>query len=136
MLPAGAKPRSPLPGAVPPLTVAFCGAAYLLLAGVLFGLRRADSPRWKRSGAAGVIMTGLMALYMIRAPLSIGGVTRGWILGGAWSSMVRTAVDAIPGGTATLWLLCAASLWFAFQFAAARLARAKILPEPSRKIGF
>jgi len=107
-----------------------------LLAGVLFGLRRADVPAWKRNSAVGVVLIGLMVAYLIRLPLSLTGLTRGWILGGALSSLVRSVADATPGGAVTSWLLCAVTLWLAFRFAAARLARAEILPEPPRRFGF
>jgi MFS family permease len=135
-LPEGTLPLSPLSWAVPPLTVAVCGASYLLLAGLLFGLRRADTPGWKRNTAVGVVMIGLMVAYMIRLPLSFSGLTRGWILGGAWSSLVRSAAAATPGGAVTFWLLCAVALFLTFHFAAARLAQAEILPEPPRRFGF
>jgi len=136
LVPQGTSPRSPLPWAVPPLTVAVCGAAYLLLAGLLFGLRRADTPRWKRNTAVAVVMIGLMAAYMIRLPLSLSDATRGWILGGALSTLARSLAAATPGGAVTFWLLCTVALVLAFRFAAARLRKAEILPEPPRRFGF
>lgn len=136
LLPAGAKPVSGLDWVVPPLTLGVCGAGFLGLTGLLMGLRRAATPTWRRTAAAGFAMGLLMLLYLIRVPLSLSGYTRGWIAGGAVASGVRSLSEAAPGGAVAFWALSAAGVFAAFEFAVRRMQRTEILPEPPKRLGF
>lgn len=136
LLEPGKSPQSSLVWATAPLIVLVCGGCYLLLAGFLFGLRRPSLPPWYRNAAIGAALIGLLLLYLLRVPLSLAGFTRGWILSGALSSVVRSFADALPGGAPTAWIVCLLVLAAAFHYAAARMARAEIIPEPPRRFGF
>jgi hypothetical protein len=52
----------------------------------------------------------LMVFHMAQYVLAMAGVLELWLVPGLWKFSIRSMTEALPGGTLTVWLLCAVGL--------------------------
>ncbi len=112
-----------------PVVMLLIGVSWFLMATLYFRACRATVTDAGRKGVYFGMLAVVLLINIASVPAVIFGFFRLEVVEAFVRILIRQAVDFLPGGVLTVWLLCAGALAGAYQLVKAQFGRIELIPE-------
>lgn len=117
----------------PAMMLLVCGLWFIAMSPYLATLRPGYSERRRKSTFWWGMVT-LMALHVMQFTALFAENLDHWILSGTSMVVIRAAAERLPGGSVTVWVLCALALYGFYRVAESRFIRVESSPGDDMRI--